>query len=516
MANTDRQTQTAARTPGRREEDFQIRDQIRQHRQIFHVGQIITSEMNLENLFDVIMDQTVRIMGAQRCSLFLHDAKTDQLWSLVATDLEKNEIRIPVKTGVAGWVFRHRQSLLIEDAYADPRFYAEIDRKTGFRTRSIICIPLVNRQGRCIGTLQALNKRSGCFTKDDRELLTSISYYVAVALENSKLYEDLKSMNAAKKKVIDHLAHELKTPLAIIDGAMKFIFDKVADPADRKLEKAVNRCRRNLKRLLNLQEKIDDILGDRPVKDHHQMLNLITDAVCFVGKASPDRSLPPETFAREVSRRLKSFYETDPYVQETIRLDQLLPEICRQAKAGMAGRELAIRCRCEDRCTVAMDRRVVGKVFGGLLQNAIEATPDEGKIEISAATGPDTVTVSVKDWGVGITPENQKNIFGGFFHTQDTDFYSSRAPYAFYAGGSGSDLLRIKVFSERYGFSIDFQSTCCRYIPGVKNMCPGRISRCRHITDPAGCFASGGSTFTVRFPLQRKPGRSSLDSASRF
>ena len=84
----------------------------------------------------------------------------------------------------------------------------------------------------------------------------------------------------------------------------------------------------------------------------------------------------------------------------------------------------------------------------------------------------------------------------------DTDQYSSKKLYVFNAGGSGSDLLRIKVFSERYGFSIDFTSTRCGHIPEDRDLCPGRVSDCPHIKNKEECFSSGGSVFTVKFPSQ--------------
>jgi len=146
-----------------------------------------------------------------------------------------------------------------------------------------------------------------------------------------------------------------------------------------------------------------------------------------------------------------------------------------------------------------MDRNILSKVFLGILRNAIENTPDEGEIEVSAKTSENQIWVSFRDYGVGITPENQKMVFGGFFHTQDTNLYSSKRPYEFNAGGSGSDLLRIKIFSERYDFSIDFDSTRCKFIPEDRDTCPGVITRCRFITGKPGCLSSGGSAFTVKF-----------------
>jgi hypothetical protein len=109
--------------------------------------------------------------------------------------------------------------------------------------------------------------------------------------------------------------------------------------------------------------------------------------------------------------------------------------------------------------------------------------------------------LEVRDYGVGVTAVNSPLIFGGFFHTQDTDLYSSKRPYQFNAGGAGADLLRIKVFSERFGFTVDFQSTRCPFIPEDTDLCPGRISNCSFVSDRQGCLTTGGSSFSVQFPL---------------
>jgi class 3 adenylate cyclase/putative methionine-R-sulfoxide reductase with GAF domain len=180
------------RSIGRRTEDFIVRAKVSRQRRLFNVGQMITSEMNLNALFEVIMDQTNQIMDTQRSTVFLVDEEAGELWSMVATGMKRNEIRIPSDHGVAGWVFQSGEPLIINNAYTDERFYPEVDRRSGFRTRNILCVPVVNRNGRCIGILQTLNKNSGDFSQDDKELLVSVSHYVAIALENSKLYKEVK------------------------------------------------------------------------------------------------------------------------------------------------------------------------------------------------------------------------------------------------------------------------------------------------------------------------------------
>jgi hypothetical protein len=112
------------------------------------------------------------------------------------------------------------------------------------------------------------------------------------------------------------------------------------------------------------------------------------------------------------------------------------------------------------------------------------------------------VEVSVKDYGVGIVREDQSRIFEGFYHTQDTMLYASRKPFEFNAGGRGADLLRMKIFSERYNFKLTMTSSRCKFIPQSSDVCPGRISECEHCKSPEDCYQSGGTMFNVLFPIQ--------------
>ena len=166
----------------------------------------------------------------------------------------------------------------------------------------------------------------------------------------------------------------------------------------------------------------------------------------------------------------------------------------------MGTRDLEITLRVDDDAQLLMDRSVLRKVFSGILKNAVENTPDEGLIEIRAGLSDTGLEIAFQDHGVGITRTNRDLIFGGFFHTQDTDMYSSiKRPYRFNAGGAGADLLRIKVFSERFGFSVRFVTKRCPYIPTDTDMCPGKISGCKFIQNREGCLTTGGSTFFVSF-----------------
>ncbi len=151
-------------------------------------------------------------------------------------------------------------------------------------------------------------------------------------------------------------------------------------------------------------------------------------------------------------------------------------------------------------CVVRIPRDPLEKMVKGLIKNAIENTPDEGNVEIAVNKKGDGVQLVVKDTGVGIVEEHQRRIFEGFFPTQEINDYSSKNPFYFNAGGKGADLLRMKIFSERYNFKLVMTSSRCRFIPEAGDVCPGRISLCSSCRSAEDCYQSGGTTFEVFFP----------------
>ncbi len=119
-----------------------------------------------------------------------------------------------------------------------------------------------------------MNKKAGEFNDLDLELLTSASHYIAIALENAKLYEDLKVLDRAKERVINHLSHELKTPLAIISGVFARIHKELQHANIMGMDKTMERGQRNLKRLMDLQETINDVLKQKSVEEKKKKLKI--------------------------------------------------------------------------------------------------------------------------------------------------------------------------------------------------------------------------------------------------
>lgn len=161
---------------------------------LLEVGKALAAEKDLTRLLSLILVEVTQVMEADRSSVFLVDKEKQELWSKVAQGLEVREIRIPLTAGIAGHVATTGQLVNIPEAYNDPRFNPEVDRRTGYRTRTILCAPLVNRDGEVIGIIQVLNKHTGLFTSGDEELLSAFCGQAAVAVENAILYEDIQRL----------------------------------------------------------------------------------------------------------------------------------------------------------------------------------------------------------------------------------------------------------------------------------------------------------------------------------
>lgn len=157
---------------------------------LFNITRNISTELKLDKLLLIIMDEVRKALKADRCTVFLLDSDKKELWSKVAHG--ERDIRFPSNLGIAGHVVVTGSVLSIPDSYADPRFNQEIDKKTGYITRNILAFPMRNKLGEIIGVFQVLNKYEGSFTKQDEQLLDAISAIAATQLENAQLYEEQK------------------------------------------------------------------------------------------------------------------------------------------------------------------------------------------------------------------------------------------------------------------------------------------------------------------------------------
>jgi adenylate cyclase len=171
----------------------------------------INSEFDLSALLQRVVAETCKMLGSERATIFLHDPATDTLFSRVASGAEIAEIRLPSTAGIAGAVFTSGESMNIPYAYADLRFNPAFDRQTGFFTRSILCVPIVNKEDRVIGVTQVLNKSGGVFTDEDEQRLKAFTAQVSIALENSKLFDDVRRVKNYNESMLSSMSNGVIT-----------------------------------------------------------------------------------------------------------------------------------------------------------------------------------------------------------------------------------------------------------------------------------------------------------------
>ncbi|MFN7702671.1 MAG: GAF domain-containing protein [Deltaproteobacteria bacterium] len=144
--------------------------------------------LNVDELLSLVASRITRVMECDRTTAYLLDDDGTTLVSRVVEGESSREIRLPVGLGLAGWVAKSGLMLNLEDAYRDARFDPEWDRKTGYRTRAVLCVPMKNRLGRPMGVIQCLNKHHGAFTVEDEAMLAALASQASVTIENGKFF----------------------------------------------------------------------------------------------------------------------------------------------------------------------------------------------------------------------------------------------------------------------------------------------------------------------------------------
>ena len=177
------------------------------------IGRSITAVTNIDVLLKVIAEETKIAIQADRCTVFLLDKEKNELWSKVALGMDSQEIRFPADKGLAGYVVKTGEPLNIPDAYNDDRFNPDIDKKTGYKTKTILCMPIKNNNQEIIGAFQVLNKLDGVFTKGDEDLLVAIGGSASIALENAQLFEQQKELYKEQKALFESFIDTLATSI---------------------------------------------------------------------------------------------------------------------------------------------------------------------------------------------------------------------------------------------------------------------------------------------------------------
>jgi PAS domain S-box-containing protein len=486
----------------------------RSNEAMLRISMALPEYPELEELLDYISSEVIRLLGTEGSVVVLVDEQRQEIffpgvaYDDTITQRRVKGVRLPIEQMdqvVAGRGARLGEPVIVNDTSTVDRAYPIRDEKLGYETRSFLQVPLKSGD-RIIGFLTAINKKEGIFQQSDVELLNTIAGTVVLSVENARFSEELKqaykevsSLNRAKDKVINHLSHELKTPISVLYGSFRILAKRLAELPEETWKPTLERAQRNLKRILEIQHQTDDIMRDRQYKTY-DLLSLILEECSDELEVLIAEEVGEGPVIEQVRQRVEEIFAPKEIIPETIKLEAYVKKRLEHLEASFSHRHVEIRSRLQPTPPACIPREVLQKVIDGLVRNAVENTPDQGKMEITVHKRGIGSEIIVRDYGVGITEEHQSRIFEGFFTTRETMDYSTKRPFDFMAGGRGADLLRMKIFSERYNFRIDMRSSRCRFIPQTSDICPGRISECDFCKTEEDCYQSGGTTFSLYFP----------------
>jgi PAS domain S-box-containing protein len=318
-----------------------------------------------------------------------------------------------------------------------------------------------------------------------------------------KSHQELEQLNRAKTKAVNHISHELRTPLAVIHGNIRLLKRKLKRlPIDANLQKIMETLERNLARLVDISKETDEIFR----VSQELEADVLLDSLDTLWQRVEDLSdMPPDVRSHldALKAWLSQYLSGSTESFQSINLFPFVLDTMERVKQLSSHRNIRFQVEGKNDLFVFIDPLILQNVVEGLLRNAVENTPDGGMIRFVVEQKHGKIILHITDYGVGITEENQSYIFGGLFHTKETELYASKKPYDFGAGGKGLDLLRMKVYGQRFGFDLSMTSKRCDHIPTDRDECPGDISRCPHVENAKECAASGGTTFTVAFEPQQ-------------
>ena len=301
-------------------------------------------------------------------------------------------IRLKPGQGIVGWVVEHGQGVIVNDTSCDPRFYPSVDALTGFRTRSVLCVPMFAR-GQVTGAIELINKRKGPFLPSDQDFLTSIAGSLAMAVENARLYEEtrkrLRELEQANRMLVETQNQLIRSEkLASIGQLTAGVTHELSNPLGIILGYA--------------QIALQDIGPDHPLADTLQTIErqalrckrIISDLLSFARQSEPKAELADvRTIVEEALNVIGH------------QLTQGRIEVVREFAPGVPA--------------VWVDVGQIQPVFFNIIQNAIHAMPQGGRLTIRIEERAGRVAIAFTDTGIGIPPENLNRIFDPFFTTKE-------------------------------------------------------------------------------------------------
>ena len=384
---------------------------------------IINSTLNIAEVLDSIMKYANLVTNSAASTLMLLDEETGELVFSIPTGPKSDrltDIRIPAGEGIAGCVAANEQHLLIPDVSKDPRFYGKVDEKSGYETKSILCVPLIAK-AKLIGVLEVINKTDGnSFTEEDAMLLNFFASQAAVAIENARYYGELKRKYEDEKEIQEKFVESEKLrALGLMTSGIAHDFNNMLAIITGNID------------LIEIEEDKDKILKK----------------VQIIKKTAKDSA--------KTIRRLQKYARTksDELTLQSIKLNDLVRESIEISSPMWkdSSREKGLSVEIvvtltEDEPIIIGDDTDLREAIINMIFNSVDAMPQGGKIHITTYTKNESVYLDLSDNGTGMTEETKNKIFDPFFTTKGMDH-----------SGLGMSMLYGSI--KRHNGSIDVKTT---------------------------------------------------------
>jgi signal transduction histidine kinase len=286
---------------------------------------------------------------------------------------------VPLNGSIAGAIIQANRPMFIPDVSQDPRWNQNVDKAIDFQTQAILGVPMRDVDRQPVGVLEAINKKSGEFTRQDAEMLTILADIAGVAVERARMdgdlrraYAELNDLDQLKTDFISIASHELRTPLTVILGYLSFLREEASPEMMGQFDTVLNAA-------VHLRTLIQDMLNFQYVDAGQESLNL-----------------------------------------ERLDLVALVREMTAQSDETAVAKRQTITIHLPDTAIpILADSSVIEVVLNNLFDNAIKFTPQAGHIEIAVDVRGEEVWVTVADDGVGIPSDQYERIFKRFYQVED-------------------------------------------------------------------------------------------------
>lgn len=336
-------------------------------RLINEAAQKVNSNIRIDETLNAIVEAATSLTNADRGTLYIVDREAGELWSKVLRGENIEEIRLKIGQGLAGYVAENGEVINILDAQTDPRFDSEVDKKTGYKTHSMLCYPIKNKEGEIIGVHQLLNSKNGFFSSIDEQFLEALSIHASLSLENANLVQQMLRSDK----------------LLSLGKVANFILSDVKKP------------------IMSIRQYIEHLKKKNVADDIRMILDLIIEQTNTVN------DLIHTTLSYSEGKMLSKRRATS--------LNTALNDILEKLADYVDHRKVKLFKKLDKDVIVNLDKKEFYQACFQITKNACDAMPEGGNLYVTSKLEENLISISFKDTGIGIPSSVIENVFEPFF-----------------------------------------------------------------------------------------------------